>query len=173
MDPLKELLFEKTAQALRSYDEAKKEMEEIGDPSGFLSYKEKVVFARHQRFIALYDVIEEAELEDEYQAWKQAEGIAEAKKRGVHFGRQAMQRPMDWDVICKDYQAGKSRAGRPHGWQAFRTQLHIAGSERIFHMGDRGDRPTMTGAGSTPASPARRLPIWPARLGREAPPVPF
>ena len=76
MDPLKILLFEKTAQALRSYDEAKKEMEEIGDPSGFLSYKEKVVFARHQRFIALYDLIEAAELEEDYQAWKQSWNIS-------------------------------------------------------------------------------------------------
>ena len=70
MDPLKELLFQKTAQALKAYEEAKEEAHEIA-ADGFLSYKEKVVFARHQRFIALYDVIETAELEDEYQSWKE------------------------------------------------------------------------------------------------------
>ena len=70
MCTLKELLFQKTAQALKAYEEAKEEAHEIV-ADGFLSYREKVVFARHQRFIALYDVIETADLEDEYQSWKE------------------------------------------------------------------------------------------------------
>lgn len=67
MDTLKELLFQKTAQALRSYQEAK-ENDDFLELPGF--YGEPATF-RHQRFIALYDVIETAELEDEYQSWKE------------------------------------------------------------------------------------------------------
>ena len=73
MDPLKELLFEKVAQALRSYEQAQQDEKDLVCDGYQQIYHEKVVYARHQRFIALYDVIEAAELEDEYQAWKQAQ----------------------------------------------------------------------------------------------------
>jgi len=38
---------------------------------------------------------------------RQAEGIAAAKARGVHFGRTAMERPDGIAVILEDYNAGK------------------------------------------------------------------
>ena len=59
MDSMKELLFQKTAQALKAYDEVRE------------GTNLRLAVIRGQRFLALYDVIETAELEDEYQSWKE------------------------------------------------------------------------------------------------------
>lgn len=41
---------------------------------------------------------------------RQAEGIAAAKARNVHFGRKALQRPPEFEVLCKLWSDGKISA---------------------------------------------------------------
>lgn len=48
-----------------------------------------------------------AENEREAIRTRQAEGIAAAKARGVHFGRKKMELPEGFDEVCKEYLAGK------------------------------------------------------------------
>lgn len=48
-----------------------------------------------------------AETERAFNRQRQAEGIAEAKKRGVIFGRRPKERPENWNAICQSYQSGK------------------------------------------------------------------
>lgn len=54
-----------------------------------------------------------AQTEREFNHQRQAEGIAAAKARGVHFGRKPMERPENTDRVIKEYIAGEfsSRAG--------------------------------------------------------------
>ena len=54
-----------------------------------------------------------AQTEREFNHQRQAEGIAAAKARGVHFGRKPMERPENTDRVIKKYIAGEfsSRAG--------------------------------------------------------------
>lgn len=51
-----------------------------------------------------------AETEREHILQRQAEGIAAAKARGVHFGRKAMARPEGIDSVLDDYRSGKMSA---------------------------------------------------------------
>ena len=48
-----------------------------------------------------------AQTEREFILQRQAEGIAAAKKRGVHFGRKPMERPARFDAVVQDWEAGK------------------------------------------------------------------
>lgn len=48
-----------------------------------------------------------AQTEREFILQRQAEGIAAAKKRGVHFGRKPMERPDSFDAVVQDWEAGK------------------------------------------------------------------
>lgn len=48
-----------------------------------------------------------AENEREAIRTRQAEGIAAAKARGVHFGRKKMELPDGFDEVCKEYLAGR------------------------------------------------------------------
>ena len=48
-----------------------------------------------------------AQTEREFILQRQAEGIAAAKKRGVHFGRKPMERPDRFDAVVQDWEAGK------------------------------------------------------------------
>ena len=59
-EDLKKILFIKAMAALEAYQAA------VG--SRFPSAEAK---RRHERFIAIWDIIEEARLEDEYQTWKE------------------------------------------------------------------------------------------------------
>ena len=38
---------------------------------------------------------------------RQAEEIAAAKARGVKFGREPMERPPEWETICRRVEAGE------------------------------------------------------------------
>ena len=60
MCTLKELLFKKTAQALKAYNEVSKGTDL------------HLAVLRGQSVLALYDVIETAGLEDEYQSWEES-----------------------------------------------------------------------------------------------------
>ena len=69
---LKATLFSKTRKALDGYTAADHALElHIG--RGDLDGIRKVRAARYNRFCALWDVIEAAELETEYEAWKEAQ----------------------------------------------------------------------------------------------------
>ena len=48
-----------------------------------------------------------AETERNFIRQRQAEGIAAAKARGVHFGRSAINRPSGWDVYCQRFSTGE------------------------------------------------------------------
>ena len=48
-----------------------------------------------------------AQTEREFILQRQAEGIAAAKKRGVHFGRKPMERPARFDAVVQDWETGK------------------------------------------------------------------
>ena len=48
-----------------------------------------------------------AQTEREFILQRQAEGIAAAKKRGVHFGRKPMERPDRFDAVVQDWEDGK------------------------------------------------------------------
>ena len=48
-----------------------------------------------------------AQTEREFILQRQAEGIAAAKKRGVHFGRKPMERPARFEAVVQDWEAGK------------------------------------------------------------------
>lgn len=54
----------------------------------------------------LYFSIAEQE-KREFRRQRQAEGIAAAKARGVHFGRQSMPLPEDFDELHEAFRAGK------------------------------------------------------------------
>ncbi len=51
-----------------------------------------------------------AQTEREFIHQRQAEGIAAAKARGVHFGRQPMERPAEFEPVCKAWAEGKLTA---------------------------------------------------------------
>lgn len=48
-----------------------------------------------------------AETERNFIRQRQAEGIAAAKARGVHFGRQPMKRHPGWETYCRKYSTGE------------------------------------------------------------------
>ena len=48
-----------------------------------------------------------AQTEREFILQRQAEGIAAAKKRGVHFGRKPMERPDSFETVMRDWADGK------------------------------------------------------------------
>ena len=48
-----------------------------------------------------------AQTEREFILQRQAEGIAAAKKRGVHFGRKPIERPDSFDTVMRDWADGK------------------------------------------------------------------
>lgn len=51
-----------------------------------------------------------AQTEREYILQRQAEGIAAAKKRGVHFGRKPMERPDNFESVLQKWAAGELSA---------------------------------------------------------------
>lgn len=51
-----------------------------------------------------------AQTEREFIRQRQAEGIAAAKAAGVHFGRQPMPRPQNFEQICKEWMDGNLSA---------------------------------------------------------------
>ena len=51
-----------------------------------------------------------AQTEREFILQRQAEGIAAAKKRGVHFGRKPMDRPAAFDSVVREWEAGRLSA---------------------------------------------------------------
>ena len=51
-----------------------------------------------------------AQTEREFILQRQAEGIAAAKQRGVHFGRKPMERPVSFDSVVQDWEAGELSA---------------------------------------------------------------
>lgn len=71
MKDLKELLFEKCSEECEEYQNLPHGHITNEDPIKALE-KDAVKEQARQRFIALYALIEDADLEDEYQAWKEA-----------------------------------------------------------------------------------------------------
>ena len=65
------VLFRNTYDALNAYTVADTELKAIGSGSGTRGLQQ-IRTVRHQRFCALWDVIEQAGLEDEYDAWREA-----------------------------------------------------------------------------------------------------
>ncbi len=61
-----------------------------------------------------------AQTEREFILQRQAEGIAAAKKRGVHFGRKPMKRPEMFEMVRQEWEAGKLSA------RAAANTLHIS-----------------------------------------------
>ena len=51
-----------------------------------------------------------AQTEREFIHQRQAEGIAAAKARGVHFGRKSMERPVGFATVCKQWESGSLSA---------------------------------------------------------------
>ena len=51
-----------------------------------------------------------AQTEREFILQRQAEGIAAAKQRGVHFGRRPMERPDDYEAVYQAWEAGRLSA---------------------------------------------------------------
>ena len=51
-----------------------------------------------------------AQTEREFIHQRQAEGIAAAKKRGVHFGRRPMERPHAFEIAFREWEAGRLSA---------------------------------------------------------------
>ncbi len=72
LENLISVLFRKTYEALTAYTEADAKLDiEIGIGDGFSGLKQ-IRTVRYQRFCALWDVIEQAGLADEYEAWRNA-----------------------------------------------------------------------------------------------------
>ena len=71
-EDLKRVLFEKTRKALDEYTAADLEYAHHCSDGGFAGLR-SIRNDRHQRFCAIWSVIEAAELVDEYQAWKEAQ----------------------------------------------------------------------------------------------------
>ena len=63
------VLFRNTYDALSAYTVADTELKAIGI-GGETRGLQQIRTVRHQRFCALWDVIEQAGLADEYEAWK-------------------------------------------------------------------------------------------------------
>ena len=61
-----------------------------------------------------------AQTEREFILQRQAEGIAAAKKRGVHFGRKPMERPAAFENVYQEWEKGKLSA------RAAAVTLHIS-----------------------------------------------
>ena len=76
MDKLKETLFRSTYKALTAYAEADAELDEFRGIGTGLDDLKQIRTVRHQRFCALWDVIEQAGLEEEYETWKNSAGSA-------------------------------------------------------------------------------------------------
>ena len=71
MDELKTILFDLTLKALTAYTEASEELKtKAGNDYELIDKYRRVCFLNNQRFLALWDVIEAAELPEEYEAWK-------------------------------------------------------------------------------------------------------
>ena len=51
-----------------------------------------------------------AETEREFIRQRQAEGIAAAKARGVKFGRRPVERPAEFESVCREWKAGRISA---------------------------------------------------------------
>lgn len=73
MKDLKTVLFEKVSKALDEYTTADLAYAHHATDGCFEALR-KNLHDRHQRFCAIWEVIEAAELVDEYQAWKEAQG---------------------------------------------------------------------------------------------------
>lgn len=71
MDNLQTLLFQETLKARELYNAADTALGACPDASGLWQIRT----VRHQRFCALYSLIEKAQLEDEYQLWKGTQDI--------------------------------------------------------------------------------------------------
>ena len=71
LENLINVLFRNTYDALTAYAEADAELKKCGGTGGGLNGLKQIRTVRHQRFCALWDVIEQAGLEDEYEAWAQ------------------------------------------------------------------------------------------------------
>lgn len=76
MDKLKETLFRSVYKALTDYAEADAKLDEFRGIGTGLDGLKQIRTVRHQRFCALWDVIEQAGLEEEYEVWKNSAGTA-------------------------------------------------------------------------------------------------
>lgn len=72
MNDLKLILFEHARKALDEFAAAELEYAHHRSDVGFAGLR-LIRNDRHQRFCAIWSVIETAELVDEYQAWKEAQ----------------------------------------------------------------------------------------------------
>jgi len=74
LENLINVLFRNTYDALTAFEEADAELEKFRGIGNGLNGLRQIRTVRHQRFNALWDVIEQAGLEDEYEAWREAAG---------------------------------------------------------------------------------------------------
>jgi len=74
MKDLKLILFEQASKALGEYSAAELEFSPhaLDALNGGFDGLKRIMHDRYERFCAVWDVIEAAELVDEYQAWKEA-----------------------------------------------------------------------------------------------------
>lgn len=70
MSDLKEILFHRTYVALNAYLDADKKLDEFKGIGPGLEALKRIHNDRYQRFSALWELIETAGLEGEYQSWK-------------------------------------------------------------------------------------------------------
>lgn len=100
----------------RNYDEILKTWRELTDKGvGIVvldmpllnTAKDKDLTGRLISDIVLQLLSYVAQTEREFIRKRQAEGIAEAKKRGVHFGRSPIEKGEDWYRLLEQYKAGE------------------------------------------------------------------
>lgn len=71
LDNLIAVLFRNTYNALIAYSESEAELKRLDWPGPGAVGMKQIRTVRHQRFCALWDVIEQAGLVEEYEVWKQ------------------------------------------------------------------------------------------------------
>lgn len=88
MSDLKDVLFRRTWVALTAYLDADKKLDEFKDVGPGFDGLKRIRHDRFQRFSALWELIEEAGLEGEYETWKMATAAADMD-RAVLDGKEA------------------------------------------------------------------------------------
>ncbi len=78
-----------------------------------------------------------AQTEREFIRQRQAEGIAAAKARGVKFGRKPMERPVEFQTICAEWESGQISARKAAVRLGITHKTFLKWAEEDGQIGDK------------------------------------